>query len=68
MCSPLQVPPEYFNQIEVWTVTGPMQHLDYFLFQSCCCSFAAVILIFVLLHDHGPVWPQLLAVGRWPHI
>uniref|UniRef100_A0A3Q0SNZ7 Limb and CNS expressed 1 n=1 Tax=Amphilophus citrinellus TaxID=61819 RepID=A0A3Q0SNZ7_AMPCI len=36
MHSSLKVPPEYFNQVEVWTLTGPLQHLDFFRFQPSC--------------------------------
>ncbi len=40
--------------IQVWTLTGPLQHLDCFLFQPFCCRFAGVLEIIVLLHDPIP--------------
>lgn len=58
----LQIQPQHLNQIEVWTLTGPLQHLHYFLFQPfyCQCTW-----------DHFPVaWPSLsqaLADGLTEH-
>ena len=49
MHSSLKVPPQYFNQVGVWTFTGPLQHLDSSLFQTFCCRSAAVFGIIVLL-------------------
>lgn len=51
MHSSLNVPPQHFKQTEVWTSTGPLQHIESFLFQPCCCIFAAVIGIIDLLHE-----------------
>ena len=47
--SSLKVPPQHFIQVEVWTLTGPLQHLDSFLFHTFCCRSAAVFGIIVLL-------------------
>ena len=49
LIDPLRVPPQHFNQVEVWTLTGPFQNLDSFLFHTFCCWFAAVSWIIVLL-------------------
>ena len=49
MHSSLKVPPQHLSQVEVWTLTGPLQHLYSFLFQTFCCRFAAVFGIIVLL-------------------
>ena len=34
MHSSLKVPPQHFSQLEVWTLTGPLQHLDSFLLRN----------------------------------
>ena len=49
MHSSLMIPSQHSNQVEVWTLTGPLQHLESFLFQTFCCRFAAVFGIIVLL-------------------
>ena len=49
MHSSLKVPPQHFSQVEVWTLTGPLQHLDSLLFHTFCCRSAAVFGIIVLL-------------------
>ena len=65
MHSSLRVPPQRFNQVEVWTSTGPLQHLDSFLFQAFCCRLAAVFGFF--LSCWWPSFSQLLS-NRWRHI
>lgn len=47
--SSLKVPP-HFNYFKIWALTGHLQHLDYFLFQSFCCKFAALL--------QWPQWPM----------
>lgn len=36
---------------EVWTLTGTLQHLDYFILQLFCCRFAGLLVVIVLLHN-----------------
>ena len=40
MHSFLKVPPQHFSQVEVWTLTGALQHLDSFLCHTFCCRSA----------------------------
>lgn len=42
------------RRVEVWTLTGPLQQLDLFLFQSLCGRFSAVLGIIAPFYD--PVW------------
>jgi len=63
--SSLKLPATAINLVEVWTLTGPLQHLDSFLFQPFCCRFAGVL-------DHcpvaGPNFSQALAARQMiPH-
>ena len=37
-------------QVEVWTLTAPLKHLDSFLFQTFSCRFVGVLGIIVLFH------------------
>lgn len=51
--SSMKVPSQPFRRtgvFEVWTLTGPLQHLDSFLFQQSCCA-----------RDHYsiPIWAKL---------
>ena len=39
----------YVSQVEVWPLTGSLQHPDSFLLQTFCCRSAAVFGIIVLL-------------------
>lgn len=59
MHSCLKVPPQHLVVVEVWTLTGSLQNIDYFSFQPFCCKFAAVFGITDLLHD-----PILACVGQ----
>lgn len=65
ICS-FKVLPQHFSQGEIWTLTGPLQHLDSFVFQPFCCRFVAVASIIVLLHD--TIWMKLYLSDSWPHI
>ncbi|MEQ2314374.1 hypothetical protein AMECASPLE_011418 [Ameca splendens] len=54
------VPTPAFIQVEVWTLTGPLQNFDSYLFELVCCRSAAVFGIIVLLMTifrvvHGPL-------------
>ena len=51
MLSYLKVPSQHFHQVEVWTLTGPSQHLVSFPFQTLRYRCAAVLLITFLLQD-----------------
>ena len=58
--SSLKVPPQNFSQVEVWILTGPLQHLNSFLFPTFCWRFAAVFGIIVV----QPNFSQALSVGQ----
>lgn len=45
-----------FSLVELWTLTGPLEYLDRFLFQLLVFRFA-VLPITVLLYD--PIWTKL---------
>lgn len=48
---PARIPPQHFNLVEVWTLTRPLKHLDYFLLQAFCCRFVGMLGIIGLLHE-----------------
>jgi len=56
-----QLPLQHFSLVEPWILTGPVQHLDYFLFQPFCWRFANVLCIIVLLQNS---FGQALAVWQ----
>lgn len=39
----VKVPRQHFNLLEVWTLTGPLLHLNSFLLRSFCYKFASVL-------------------------
>lgn len=53
MHSPLEFLQQHLSQVEVCSLTGPLQHLYSFLFQPFCCWFAEVV---------GIIGPNLLTV------
>lgn len=42
MHSSSKILPQRFSHVDVWTLSGPLQHHGNFVFQSFCESFAAV--------------------------
>lgn len=60
MHSSLKFLPQHFNQVEVWALTGPLQHRDSFLFWSGSCRFTVLLGIIAQF--------QLHLSDRQPHI
>lgn len=62
MHSSLKVWLQHNNVVEVWTLTGPLKHLHYFLFQSFCCKFAALLCLGSLFccNDPNDPWPAAM--------
>jgi len=56
--------PHPFNQVEVWTLTGSLQHRDSFLFLPFCCNLLPCLESL----SHDPVRVKLWLSYGWLHI
>lgn len=64
MYSPIEIPSQHFNRIQIWALTGPFHYA--LLFEPFFGGFASVFRIVILLK--GPLLVQFQLLDRWPYV